>query len=650
MFRIGKIQLRLRIILGFLTCAVITGVAVAIGINALGSVLDNMDVTKSTIEQTITEEGTRVQSLMQARELVSQITMARDSQEILDVEQLIAANVSIENDANSNTNELYIAINSLLSSKQKMIQATHVLNTKQVDLLKQTKSTDELIDELTTLSASIADDAQFEAIMAVDDAMSNVLTSVENGSADVSSIIAASSTASENGMGLLQAAMNFKSDCLELGGMVSVALQATDTAQIKYSQSLIDPMLATPLERLELLPDGESKQQATVILSQFKSSLLSIFDSRLQMLNAQQSFESANKKFLELRFGTADSANNPELAQNRSVRHMLQEANTTNLEHMDNLKTSAGESMNKSQIQALGQRKWLFVVGGVSVIFAILIGLMVSQRIAAPILLALRSLTAEANNISAVSSTISESSHKLAEGSMVQASSLDEFSASLAALSEQANDNAKAATKATSLTEEAKGIINSSTDAMSEVDRTMGGIKNSSSEMRGIISTIEEIAFQTNLLALNAAVEAARAGDHGKGFAVVAEEVRNLAQRSAVAAQETAQLIQTNMDQASLAVVAVENANQGIQKTSNNSIQISEFIALIATSSNDQAHSIEQLNQAVSLVEKVTSEVSLSADQSATASEDLSKQATEIQTVVHDLSELAGGSTAMITN
>ena len=139
---------------------------------------------------------------------------------------------------------------------------------------------------------------------------------------------------------------------------------------------------------------------------------------------------------------------------------------------------------------------------------------------------------------------VSGSSQSLSQGATESASSLEEISASMHELTSQTNMNAENATQASQLAVQAKISAEKGDAEMGNMVRAMNDINESASSISKIIKAIDEIAFQTNLLALNAAVEAARAGKHGKGFAVVAEEVRNLAQRSAAAARETAEMIE----------------------------------------------------------------------------------------------------------
>ncbi len=239
----------------------------------------------------------------------------------------------------------------------------------------------------------------------------------------------------------------------------------------------------------------------------------------------------------------------------------------------------------------------------------------------------LSNITISAKEVASGSNQMSASSIALSQGATEQASSIQELTATLDEISIQTKQNAKNANEANEIAENAKSNAVIGNDQMKQMLDSMREINKSSSDISKIIKVIDEIAFQTNILALNAAVEAARAGQHGKGFAVVAEEVRNLAMRSANAAKETTDMIESSIRK-------VEDGTQIANKTAQelNSIvegvsKVANYVKDIAIASNEQATGIAQVNQAISQISQVVQTNSSTSEESAAASEELSSQA-----------------------
>nr|WP_320050193.1 Cache 3/Cache 2 fusion domain-containing protein [uncultured Desulfuromonas sp.] len=236
--------------------------------------------------------------------------------------------------------------------------------------------------------------------------------------------------------------------------------------------------------------------------------------------------------------------------------------------------------------------------------------------------------------IASGSNQISDTSQALSQGATEQASSLEEIAASLNESSAQTTANAENASVANQLTTSAKKAGETGSRHMEHMVQAMNDINASGEQIGKIIKTIDEIAFQTNLLALNAAVEAARAGQHGKGFAVVAEEVRNLAARSAKAAQETAALIEGSVEKTSNGTQIASQTAKALQEMVEEISKVSDLVGEIATASQEQAQGISQINIGVSQIDAVTQQNTASAEQSAAAAEQLSSQAEQLRTML----------------
>jgi len=224
------------------------------------------------------------------------------------------------------------------------------------------------------------------------------------------------------------------------------------------------------------------------------------------------------------------------------------------------------------------------------------------------------------DNVAAGSQQLSASTDEMSQGATEQAASAEEASASMEQMSANISQNADNA----AATE--KIALKSAEDAR-EGGKAVADAVAAMREIADKITIVEEIARQTNLLALNAAIEAARAGEYGRGFAVVASEVRNLAERSQIAAIEIGSLSVSSMEVA-------EKAGNMLIKLVPNIKKTAELVQEIASASNEQNTGAEQINKAIQELEQVIQQNASSSEEMASTATELSGQAEQLQETI----------------
>ncbi len=254
-----------------------------------------------------------------------------------------------------------------------------------------------------------------------------------------------------------------------------------------------------------------------------------------------------------------------------------------------------------------------------------------------------------ADQVSSASQQIAMASQDLAMNSSQQAAGVESSVQAVKQIAESIGSNAQYAREAMEIASKTSTSIENGVDAINRMDGAIQDIRSSADQTAKILQTIDEIAFQTNLLALNAAVEAARAGDAGKGFAVVAEEVRNLARRSAEASGTTSEMIGDSVKRAERGVAICDEVKSRLDEITTASNQLHSRVTSIAEASDQQASEIVSISSAIVTIDNHTQANAASAEETASASEELAAQATHLTRTIVELRKLAdlGGSESL---
>ena len=211
---------------------------------------------------------------------------------------------------------------------------------------------------------------------------------------------------------------------------------------------------------------------------------------------------------------------------------------------------------------------------------------------------------------------------------------VEEILASMNTIEDTIEEDAKEAKKSADVIADIGNSLGKSYEMLIHLKNIIDEMNKSSEQIGGIINTINDIASETDLLALNAAIEAARAGEAGKSFAVVAEQVKNLANASSEAAQNTTVLIESSLQLIQEGTKMAEVTAMDLNEVMSNTKESVNRMVSIAESSQIKITQIREVTEGVNQIAVVVEMNSATAEETAASSQEQSSQAEILRNMI----------------
>jgi methyl-accepting chemotaxis protein len=308
----------------------------------------------------------------------------------------------------------------------------------------------------------------------------------------------------------------------------------------------------------------------------------------------------------------------------------------------------AAEDLNAAQQQMLADSRagaersvssgfWQVMLAVALGIIAGGAGLWVMHKVFGTLRHGTRRLMEMSEQLAASADQIARSNAALAQGVSEQAASLEETTAAANQVSAMTQKNAGDTRNVTQLIDSEADMVTEANRKLDAMLASMQQIVNAGGKITNIVKTIDGLAFQTNLLALNASVEAARAGEAGLGFAVVAQEVRALAQRSAEAARDTAELVTASVTAGNTGRTQLDEVAGAISGITERTMKVKDLVDQVNRTGEEQANGLAQIAESMSQLEGATTTTAANAEERAAASQQLSAQSQNMRDVIAEL-------------